>query len=261
VIFVEGKGVGSDLLKDYPEISKELVSGQGNAILSTDHWPFIYLKLRTIPIAILGVLLIFLCFAFGLFRRTGSLPQLNNRQHLHLFFLGAGFMLLETKGVTELSLLFGSTWIVNAIVIAAFLTMGLLANTLVMFWSVSRTFAYSMLFGLLTASMFLPYSIFNALPAIERVMAAAVFVGLPIFFSGLIFSRSFRDVTLPAKGLGINLLGAVIGGALENLVLVGGTPILGVLAIGLYGFSAILLSAVPQSKLPHLSKRAYALAE
>ena len=39
----------------------------------------------------------------------------------HFFFLGAAFFLLETKSITELALLFGSTWIVNAAVIAAIL--------------------------------------------------------------------------------------------------------------------------------------------
>jgi len=40
---------------------------------------------------------------------------------------------------------------------------------------------------------------------------------------------------------GAALLGAVVGGALENLVMIGGTPILGVLAVALYGLSAALL--------------------
>jgi uncharacterized membrane protein len=160
-------------------------------------------------------------------------------------------MLLETKGVTELSLLFGSTWVVNAVVIAAFLLMGLLANSLVMLRPISRRFAYSALFLLLGAGMFLPYSLLDALPGTERVIAAAVLVGLPVFFSGLVFSRSFRDVAHPAQGLGINLLGAVVGGALENLVMIGGTPILGVLAVALYGLSAALLgrSAVPEGRI------------
>ncbi|MGZ5061610.1 MAG: hypothetical protein ACXWBL_02890 [Usitatibacter sp.] len=35
-----------------------------------------------------------------------------------MFLLGAGFMLLETRAVTELSLLFGSTWVVNTSVFA-----------------------------------------------------------------------------------------------------------------------------------------------
>jgi len=226
VVFAEGRGAESKLA-DYPEISQELQSHQSRTILSTDHWPFLYLESRTIPISMLGVLVIFLCFAVGLLRRTLTLRSLANRQNLHLFFLGAGFMLLETKGVTELSLLFGSTWIVNAVVIAAFLTMGLLANTLVVLRPVSRGFAYAALFILLLGGMFLPYSLFAVLPATTRVFAAATLVGLPVFFSGLIFSRSFRDTSQPAQALGINLLGAVIGGVLENLVMIGGTPIWG----------------------------------
>ena len=38
-----------------------------------------------------------------------------------MFFLGAGFMLLETKGVVHMALLFGSTWMVNSIVFFAIL--------------------------------------------------------------------------------------------------------------------------------------------
>ena len=160
-----------------------------------------------------------------------------------MFFLGAGFMLLETKGVTELSLFFGSTWIVNALVIAAFVFMGLAANTLVMYRPVSRRLAYGALFFFLAVGMFLPYTALAGLPMLEKVLASAVLVGLPVFFSGLVFSRSFRDVAKPAQGLGINLLGAVCGGALENLVMIGGTPILGVLAIIIYGLSAASIVA------------------
>ena len=41
--------------------------------------------------------------------------RINNR----MFFLGAAFMLLETKAVVQMALLFGSTWLVNS---AVFLT-------------------------------------------------------------------------------------------------------------------------------------------
>jgi hypothetical protein len=116
--------------------------------------------------------------------------------------------------------------------------MGLLANSFIMFRPVSRGVAYTALFVILAIEMFVPYSVFGALPTTARVLAAATLAGLPVFFSGLIFSRSFRDVERPAQGLGINLLGAVIGGALENLVMVGGTPVLGLLALLLYGLSA-----------------------
>jgi len=238
VVFVEGKAAESSLIADYPEISRDLQLNQASTILATDHWPFLYLQSRTIPLAIWSVLVLFLYFATAVLKREVPLRSLANRQGLHLFFLGAGFMLLETKGVTELSLLFGSTWIVNAVVITAFLTMGLLANTFIIFKPVPRGIAYAVLFTILVVGMFVPYSLLGALPAAAKVLAAATLAGIPVFFSGLIFSRSFRDVAHPAQALGINLLGAVVGGVLENFVMIGGTPILGILALLLYGLSA-----------------------
>jgi hypothetical protein len=183
-----------------------------------------------------------------------------DRQGIHLFFLGAGFMLLETRGVTELSLLFGSTWIVNAVVIGSFLAMGILANSFVMFLPISRRVAYIGLFVTLVASMFIRYSLFEGLPSVPQVLAAAGLVGLPVFFSGLIFSRSFRDVAQPAQGLGINLFGAVVGGILENLVMVGGTPILGILAILLYGLSAVSMPSQSLQKSLELNTNQKAIA-
>ena len=241
VVFVEGRGRDATAPPEFPEISEELQSHQGTTVLATDHWPFLYLRSRTIPTGIVAILALFLGLSLTLIKRRLGLRRLTNCHDLHLFFLGAGFMLLETKGVTELSLLFGSTWIVNAVVIAAFLMMGLLANTLVILRPVSLGLAYIALFVLLMVGMFLPYSLFGALPTARRLFTAATLVGLPVFFSGLIFSRSFQNIAHPAQGLGMNLLGAVIGGVLENLVMIGGTPILGVLAIFLYGLSAALL--------------------
>ena len=49
-----------------------------------------------------------------------------------MFLLGAGFMLLETKGVVHMALLFGSTWVVNSIVFASILLMILLSNLFVL---------------------------------------------------------------------------------------------------------------------------------
>ena len=49
-----------------------------------------------------------------------------------MFFLGAAFMLLETRAVVQLALLFGSTWLVNSLVFAAALILILLANLYVL---------------------------------------------------------------------------------------------------------------------------------
>ena len=49
-----------------------------------------------------------------------------------MFFLGAAFMLLETKAVVQLALLFGSTWLVNSLVFFTALILILLANLYVL---------------------------------------------------------------------------------------------------------------------------------
>ncbi len=241
VVYVEGRARDATALTDFPEISKELQSRTHTALLATDHWPFLYLAGRTIPISIFSVLFLFLLGSLMLLRLTLKLPRRANREYLHLFLLGAGFLLLETKGITELSLLFGSTWIVNAVVIGAFLSMAILANSVIMIRPVSHRIAYGVLFVLLALGMIFPYALLEALPTAEKVLAAATLAGLPAFFSGLIFSRSFRDVVHPSEALGVNLLGAVVGGTLENTVMLAGTTVLGALAILLYGLSAVFV--------------------
>ena len=68
------------------------------------------------------------------------------------FFLGAGFMLIETKGVTELGLVFGNTWSVIAVVITGILLMGYLANQ----WSaVAARCRIALTFSLLAATLLL----------------------------------------------------------------------------------------------------------
>ncbi len=240
--FVVRKAQDAPLLQGLSEVSGQFSGKRAETAIATDQWPFIYLAARRIPASILWILGLFLIGAFYLVRRTVTLPRLRSPQSLHLFLLGAGFLLLETKGVTELSLLFGSTWTVNAVVISSFLCMGLLANWLTMRRPFPRSVAYAALFALLLLGLLLPYSVFSGLSVPLKVGAAAVVVGLPVFFSGMIFSRSFRDVAAPAQALGVNLLGAVVGGTLENAVMIGGTLSLGVLAIALYGLSAIFVS-------------------
>src|SRR5258707_4005909 len=69
------------------------------------------------------------------------------RGYLPFFFLGAGFMLVETKAITELGLHLGGTWFVVAATILLVLTMAFLANLLVQRGRAPRTgFAY---FGLM----------------------------------------------------------------------------------------------------------------
>ena len=50
---------------------------------------------------------------------AGPLRQM--RPYVDLFFMGAAFLLLETKNVVQFALLFGTTWVVNAAVFAGVL--------------------------------------------------------------------------------------------------------------------------------------------
>jgi hypothetical protein len=141
--------------------------------------------------------------------------------------------------VTRLSLLFGSIWVVNAVVIGAIISMAFLANALVMVKSIPHITSYAGLFATIGLCVAFPYPLLYPLPLAERALAAAVIIGAPVFFSGLVFSRSFRDIDRPSEALGVIMLGAVIGGVLENSVMVGGTELLGLLALGLYLLSAV----------------------
>jgi SAM-dependent methyltransferase len=241
VVLVEGKGRDSPPVPGLQQLSVKMQASDLKGLAATDQWPFLYLKGRRIPNSILIVLIPFLMGSAALLFRMLKLHGIPSRHSWHLFFLGAGFLLLEAKGVTEVALLFGSTWVVNAVVIAAFLVMALLANTLVIYRPVSIRVPYAGLFAALLGGVVFHYSALEGLQGFVKVLAAAGLVGVPVFFSGLVFSRSFRNASEPAKGLGFNLLGAMLGGALENVVMIGGTPVLGWLAIGIYGISAIFL--------------------
>lgn len=248
VVFVEGAARETSVRLPFPELTRKLTGPSAHITLATDNWPFLYLRSRTIPSAILVVLAAFLYWCFILFRARVGWSSVRKPGYFHLFFLGTGFLLLETSGVTRLSLLFGSTWIVNAVVIGSFVSMAFMANLFVIFKPLSHLKAYLGLFLSLGVSVIFPYHVLDGLPGVQKVLASALLIGLPVFFSGLVFSRSFRDFQNPSAALGINLLGAVIGGTLENSVMIGGTTILGILAVAIYGLSAVFL-AQPQKQI------------
>jgi len=179
--------------------------------------------------------------AWVVLRKTNCLAWKTSLQHLHFFFLGAGFLLLETKGVTQLSLLFGGTWIVNSVVIAAFLAMALVANALAGYYKFSTVAMYSILLVLLISDFWFPYSTINGLNSGAKLLVGGGWEALPVFFSGIVFSSSLQRFGHPAEVLGVNLFGAVLGGILENAVMIGGTPILKALALLMYAASAFAL--------------------
>ncbi len=118
-----------------PELMKDVGFSDGTAVyanpllhadISTDDWPFFYMPRRIYPVSYL--VMVFLVLALSLLVTANFLPEKPKFSHLSFFFLGAGFMLIETKGITEMGLTFGNTWQVIGIVIAGILVMAFLGN-------------------------------------------------------------------------------------------------------------------------------------
>ena len=207
--------------------------------LATDNWPYLYLKARGIPGVYLFVLAVLLVGSTAIVIVVE--PQLR-RPSLHYFFLGAGFMLLETRSVTQMALLFGSTWNVNTVVFAAILATILIANFAVIRGRApSRKTNYIFLLAVLVAGYFFPFHVLLELSMVPRLAAACVVVGLPIIWASFIFSISFKGETNVTRAFGSNLLGVVFGGSLEYLNLLIGLDSLYLVAVALYAVSWVLL--------------------
>jgi len=58
--------------------------------------------------------------------------------------------------------------------------------------------------------------------AVAKVFLGGGWAALPVLLSGIVFSSSLRKFGGVTNALGINLFGAVVGGILENVVMIGG---------------------------------------
>jgi hypothetical protein len=208
-------------------------------LLPTDDWPFLYLRDPVIPtlnirgMALMAGLSLGLVFLFT--------PGRGVRPNWQMFFMGAGFMLIETKSVVHLALLFGSTWMVNSIVVFAILVMILCSNLFVLAVKPARVWPYYLLLALaLGVGIVIPMGSFLGLPEWQRVVASCAVVFLPILFAGIVFATAFRDSASPDIDFGSNIAGAVLGGLSEALSLMIGFNSLLILALTFYAASAVL---------------------
>jgi SAM-dependent methyltransferase len=236
--------VASTSADDWERIAPATVDTAGIDFLPNDNWPFLYLRSPRIPsLNIRGMIMI---AVLSLIILCAFAPVRTLRPNGQMFFLGAGFMLLETKGVVHMALLFGSTWVVNSIVFFAILVMILLSNLTVLFIKPKRqTVFYSLLIASLLVNAYVPMTYFLSLPGEARVVFSCLVVFLPVFFAGVIFAASFRDSQHPDVDFGSNIGGVILGGMAEFFSLVVGFDHLLYIAIGFYVLSAILAPRRP----------------
>lgn len=204
-----------------------------DSLIPTDDWPFLYLNERRILPDVAWVIGLGLLWTVVL---AGGAQFASQRGFSPaFFFLGAGFMLLEAKGITEMSLLFGSTWTVNVLVISAILLMILLANLVISVWQPKRVeilFA-GILVCLLLRGLMPIESLLLQSGAVQTALAV-LRVGAPVFFAALIFATLFSRTAMTTVALGANLVGAMAGGFSEHLSVVFGFRGLDWLALAFY---------------------------
>jgi hypothetical protein len=211
-----------------------------DAELLTDDWPFLYMASRSIPPNYLLAIVLTVAAALLLVWRVVPAIDLRRTSNWNFLLLGAAFALLETRGITEIALVFGSTWLTNTIVIGAILVMILVANLVTARWRPPISLVYSGLFATLALTYLFPLENLLQYGFWLQVLAAGLRVAAPMFFSGMVFARWFERTGAPSAALGANLIGAVLGGLIEYSSLVIGLRQLYVLAFAFYAASWLL---------------------
>jgi SAM-dependent methyltransferase len=204
---------------------------------SHDDHPFPYLIDRTLPgfyIVTIGLILLVSLLAV----RGVAGPVRPMLRYSDLFFMGAAFLLLETKSVVQFALLFGTTWFVNALVFLGVLLSVLgavLLSQRVTFKHPARL--YLVLLAGLALAWAVPPSALLTLDFVPRFVAAVTLSFLPIFMANLVFAQRFKSTSASATAFGANLLGAMFGGLLEYASLIIGYRMLLVVVALLYGLA------------------------
>jgi SAM-dependent methyltransferase len=215
------------------------------ADVSTDDWPFLYMAVRQYPTSYLGMAALVL--VLSLLLTANFLDERPRFGGSAFFLLGAGFMLVETKAITELGLTFGNTWQVIGIAIAGILVMAFLATLTV---AARPQGGVVVPFALLLLSLAAGWWVSGQggfPPTTAGKLEAVGLLSLPLFFSGIVFARLLAGERNVASAMAMNLLGAMLGGLLEYNAMYFGFRFLYGLA-GLLYLGALAVTAVRRAR-------------
>ncbi|MGI9148054.1 MAG: hypothetical protein ACR2IK_16125 [Chloroflexota bacterium] len=210
---------------------------------ATDEWPLMYLRAPGMPLPYIFGLAMVGIIALGLI--FGLTPATARKGFSgHMFFLGAAFMLLETRSLVTFALLFGSTWLVNSLVFFAVLCSVMLAVFISSRFPVRPSvLLYAMLVAALALAYVVPQDAFLSIDILPlRYGLASIVAFLPVFLANLVFAGSFKGTGPTADvAFASNLIGIMLGGMLEYASLLVGYRNLLLIVIAFYVLSALLL--------------------
>jgi SAM-dependent methyltransferase len=216
---------------------------------STDDHPFPYIEGRSIPTFYLVALaLILLVSAAAVRFITGGLRVLH--PYADLFFMGAAFLLLETKSVVQFALLFGTTWFVNSLVFTGVLISVYLAIEVTRRFTLPRApLLYAALFVCIALAWAIQPERLLELSIGPRFVAAVALAFAPIFVANLVFAQRFKETAKTTVAFGANLLGAMLGGVVEYAAIAIGYQALLVLVGAFYALAFVLERRLSQGRV------------
>jgi SAM-dependent methyltransferase len=225
-----------------------------DGVFATDDHPFPYLRKPEVPGFYILTLLLILLLSLGLVRVSAG-PLRPMLAYGDLFLMGAAFLLLETKNVVQFALLFGTTWLVNALVFAGILGSVYLAVQLARRVALPPApVLYVGLFVSLAVAWAIPQESLLRLDAPQRFVAAVVVAFTPIFFANLVFAERFKEVGSSTVAFAANLVGAVVGGCLEYGALITGYRAMLFLIAAIYiGAFALHATRGTPGRMPRIS--------
>jgi spermidine synthase len=185
------------------------------APITTDDWPFFYQQAPGLPMSVIMISIVLIVVCWQLMKRT-AVPL--SEIAWPFFFLGAGFMLLESQIVSRMALLFGTTWVVNSITISGLLALIVGANLLERAGlRLPNPVVYCGLFASILVAYFVPVSSLLSDSFVLKLAGAVLVLCSPVFFASILFIRTFAAARFSGAALGSNLLGSLVGGLLESL--------------------------------------------
>jgi hypothetical protein len=206
---------------------------------ATDNWPFPYLRHPAIPAFYLAILAAILLMSVLLVRAGGgSFTRMTS--YADLAFMGAAFLLLETKSIVGFALLFGTTWFVNALVFAGVLVAVYLAvETARWIRLPPPPVLYGALIAALAVAWVVPQASLLGLQVIPRFLAGSALAFAPVFLANLVFAQRFSGVEGSGTAFAANLLGAMVGGTIEYVALISGYRFLLIVVAVLYALAFV----------------------
>ena len=219
------------------------------ADLPRDDWPYLYLPspgVNSFYLSMIGILALLSALAIfgasrgmraGLLRRSGI--------DVEMFLYGFAFLLIETKFVTAMNLLWGATWLTSAVVFGAILMTILLGTVLMELRPVPWTLAGVGLVVALLITYAIPLEALLRTDPPTRLALSVLYVAAPVIFASLCFASRFKARPASDLAFGWNLMGAVAGGLAEFFSMA-----LGFRAMTLVAITAYLLAFLVARRSP-----------